>query len=213
MNTSELLKLQEWRCSIKKFDTEKKIPADQWAALEKTLILSPSSFGLQPWKFAVISNPELRKTLLPLSWGQAQITDASHMVVFLYRNKMDDAYVQRFADSIVQTREQSPESVEGYKNMMLSFIRNLNNQGTYGEWARKQSYIALGNFMTSAAALGIDTCPMEGIDPAKYDEVLGLQGSDYSTLVVCVAGYRHAEDKYCALKKVRFPASELIQQF
>jgi len=213
MNTSELLKLQQWRSSIKKFDADKKIPADQWAALEQTLILSPSSFGLQPWKFAVISNPEIRKTLLPLSWGQAQVTDASHMVVFLYRNKMDDAYIQKYADSIAQIRDQSPESVDGYKNIMRGFVQNLNAQGTYGEWARKQSYIALGNFMTSAAALGIDTCPMEGIDPAKYDEVLGLKGGDFSTLVVCVAGYRHPEDKYGTLKKVRFPEAELIQRF
>jgi nitroreductase len=213
MNINELLELQEWRCSVKKFDAEKKISADQWEALEKTLILSPSSFGLQPWKFAVVANPEIRKTLLPLSWNQAQVTDASHMVVFLYLNKMDDAYVQRYVDSIVQIREQAPESVEAYKNVMLSFLKNLNNNGTYAEWARKQSYIALGNFMTSAAALGIDTCPMEGIDPAKYDDVLGLKGTDYSTLVVCVAGYRHAEDKYAKLKKVRFPASELIKRY
>jgi nitroreductase len=213
MNIKELVELQEWRCSVKKFDAEKKISADQWEALEKTLILSPSSFGLQPWKFAVISNPEIRKSLLPLSWNQTQVTDASHMVVFLYLNKMDEAYVQRYVDSIIQIREQTPESVEAYKGVMLSFLKNLNGNGTYAEWARKQSYIALGNFMTSAAALGIDSCPMEGIDPAKYDEVLGLKGTDYSTLVVCVAGYRHVDDKYAKLKKVRFPASELIKRF
>lgn len=213
MNANEIVKLQEWRCSVKKFDDSKKIPAEQWEALEKTLILSPSSFGLQPWKFAVVSNPEIRQKLLPLSWNQTQVTDASHLVVFLYLNKMDEAYVQKYVDSIVHTREVTPESVEGYKGMMLSFLQNLNKQGTYSEWARKQSYIALGNFMTSAAAMGIDTCPMEGIDPAKYDEVLDLKGTDYSTLVVCVAGYRHAEDKYAKLKKVRFPASDLIKHF
>lgn len=213
MNTKELVELQEWRCSVKKFDSNKKIPEDAWTALERSLVLSPSSFGLQPWKFAVVANPEIRKELLPFSWNQTQVTEASHMVVFLYLNKMDDTYVQRYVDSIVRTREVKPESVEAYKNVMLSFLKNLHNSGTYAEWARKQSYIALGNFMTSAAALGIDTCPMEGIDPAKYDDVLGLKGTDYSTLVVCVAGYRHVEDKYSKLKKVRFPVTELIKHF
>lgn len=213
MNTSELLKIQEWRASVKKFDDSKKIPSDQWESLEKTLVLSPSSFGLQPWKFAVVSKPEIRQKLLPLSWNQTQVVEASHMVVFLYRNNMDEAYIQSYVDSIAQTREVPLESLDGYKNVMLSFVKNLNSNGGYGEWARKQSYIALGNFMTSAAALGIDTCPMEGIDPAKYDEVLELKGTDYSTLVVCVAGYRHVDDKYSKARKVRFPVTELIKHY
>lgn len=213
MNESELIKLQEWRCSVKKFDATKKIPAQSWAALEKSLILSPSSYGLQPWKFIVVTNEEVRKTLTPLSWGQTQVSDCSHFVVFAFRNKVDESFVQKYVDDICETRGLTAEKVDGYKKMMLGHIANLNSAGPDAakQWATKQVYIALGNFMTSAAALGIDTCPMEGIDPAKYDEVLGLKGTEYSTVVACATGYRHAEDVYAKLKKVRFPASELVK--
>lgn len=213
MNEKELLGLQEWRCSVKKFDAAKKIPDHTWDALEKSLILSPSSFGLQPWKFLIVKSDEMKQKLLPLSWNQAQVTDCSHHVVFTYRNKVDAAYVQHFVNSIIETRNVTAEKTEAYKQMMQGFIDRGNKEGWVTNWAIKQVYIALGNFMTSAAALGVDTCPMEGIDPAKYDEVLGLKGTDYSTVVCCSAGYRHREDPYTKLKKVRFSPKDLVKYF
>jgi len=211
MNEAELIKIQEWRCSVKKFDASKKIPAAAWAALEKSLLLSPSSYGLQPWKFLVITNADVRKKLLPLSWGQSQVTDASHFVVFAYLNKMNEAYVQKFIEDTAEIRGLPPASLDGYKNMMIGNVVKGMEATKFQEWAKKQVYIALGNFMTSAAAIGIDTCPMEGLDPEKYDETLGLKGTEYSTVVACAAGYRHSEDGYSKMKKVRFPASVVIK--
>lgn len=211
MTPQELVKAQLWRCSVKKFDSTKTIPADVWSALEETLVLSPSSFGLQPWKFLVVESAEVKKKLTPHSWGQTQVEDCSHLVVFTYRNNMDEAYVQRYVDDIAKTRGIPVEKVDGFKKVMLDFLfkGNLN----YTEWARKQGYIALGNFMTSAACLGIDTCPMEGIVPAQFDEVLGLKNTDFSTSVACAAGYRHMEDAYSKLAKVRFSKEELIKRY
>jgi nitroreductase len=210
MNESELVKVQEWRCSVKKFDSTKQISANTWSALEKSLILSPSSYGLQPWKFIVITDADLRKKLTPLSWNQTQVSDCSHFVVFTFRNKMDVSYVDKFLKSIAETRGIPLEKLEGYKKAILSDVITGPRSSIVKEWATRQVYIALGNFMTSAAVLGIDTCPMEGIDPPKYDEILGLKGTEFSTVVACAAGYRHPEDAYSKLKKVRFPSKELI---
>jgi nitroreductase len=211
MTESELIKLQEWRCSVKKFDATKKIPAAAWSALEQSLILSPSSYGLQPWKFLVITDAETRKKLTPLSWGQSQVEDCSHFVVFTYLNKMDEAYVQKYMSSVIETRGIPAEKLEGYKQMMIGNVVKGLDAKSYEAWAVRQVYIALGNFMTSAAALAIDTCPMEGIDPAKYNDVLGLAGTKFSTVVACAAGYRHAEDVYSKQKKVRFAASDIVR--
>jgi nitroreductase len=210
MNTQELLKAQEWRASIKKFDASKKIPQDIWQALEKSLILTPSSFGLQPWKFFVIQDIELRKKLTPLSWNQTQVEDCSHFVVFTYRNTLDEAFIERYVEDIAKTRSQPLEKLKGYKSMMVETLVKGPQSAQIPEWSKKQVYIALGNFMTSAALLGVDTCPMEGIDPVAYDKTLGLTGSEYTTVVTCAAGYRHAEDAYSKQAKVRFPAKDLI---
>jgi nitroreductase len=211
INESELIKIQEWRCSVKKFDSKKKIPQTTWSAIEKALVLSPSSYGLQPWKFLVVTNPEIRRKLTPLSWGQSQVEDCSHFVVFAFRNKMDEAYVEKYVKAIMETRALPAEKLEAYKNMMVGDIVKGPRSAKVQEWASRQVYIALGNFMTSAAMVGVDTCPMEGIDPAKYDEVLGLAGTEYSTVVACAAGYRDAEDAYSKLKKVRFSSAELVK--
>lgn len=210
MNESELVSAQEWRCSVKNFDASKKIPDTTWAALEKCLILSPSSYGLQPWKFVVVTDKEIRKKLTPLSWNQAQVENCSHFVVFAYRNKMTESFVDQYMKSISEIRNVPLDKLAGFKGNIMSDVVNGPRGKIVQEWAGKQVYIALGNFMTSAALLGVDTCPMEGIDPPKYDEILGLTGTDYSTAVACAAGYRHSEDGYSKLKKVRYSAKELV---
>ena len=119
--------------------------------------------------------------------------------------------MDRFLDSIIATRGGAKESLKGYGEMMTGFAGKAAKEGWLREWAIRQVYIALGNFMTCAAVLGVDTCPMEGIEPANYDKILGLDGTEFETVVACAAGYRAADDKYAQLAKVRFPASEVIQ--
>lgn len=200
-----------WRYATKQFDATKKIPADTWAALEQALILTPSSFGLQPWKFIVVTNPAVKEALVAASWNQRQPVDCSHHVVFAAKTELGEVEIDRFLDSTVAARGGNREALAGYRGMMAGFAAKGVKEGWIGEWAKRQSYIALGNFMTCAATLGVDTCPMEGLVAEQYNQILGLEETGYSTVVACAAGYRAATDKYADLAKVRFPASEIIQ--
>ena len=173
-------------------------------------MLSPSSFGLQPWKFFVVETPSLREQLLPVSWNQRQVVDASHMVVFAKRQGLNATDIDRLINATASIRNVPLDSLAGYRKMMLGFAATPNFDAD--AWADRQVYIALGTFMTAAAMMGIDTCPMEGIQPAKYDAILNLAGTGYATSVVAVAGYRSADDKYATLAKVRYPTSELIER-
>ena len=207
-----LVQQLQWRYATKQFDPQRKIPADHWAALEQALILTPSSYGMQPWKFIILNqDAALREQLVGCSWGQRQVADSSHYVVFAVRTEITESDVETYVDSIAATRHVDRSSVAGLKKMIEGGIVRGMNATQQQEWASRQAYIALGNLMTSAALLGIDTCPMEGIDPAKYDEFLGLQGSGFATCVGCAVGYRAATDKYAQLAKVRYSAQQVIE--
>ncbi len=207
---SQLLDALKWRYATKKFDPTRKIPAATWAALEESLVLTPSSYGAQPWKFIVVDNPELRAQLVPASWGQTQVADASHLVVFTLKQGLDEAHIHRYMQRTAEVRGTTVEALEPFKKVVMGGIDGARAKGHLDTWQAHQIYIGLGQFMASAALLGIDTCPMEGIQPAKYDEILGLTGTGFTTLCACPAGYRSADDKYSAMPKVRFPASEVV---
>jgi len=206
-----LLQQLQWRYATKKFDSIKKISPEDWHTLEEALLLTPSSFGLQPWRFYVVTDPHLRQKLVPISWGQTQVVDASHLVVFAVKKDLTTKDVDIYLQRIVDVRKVSADSLKTYRDMMVGFVNRPRNEFDIVAWATRQVYIALGNFMTSAALLGIDTCPMEGIEPAKYDEALGLGRDGYQTVVVCPAGYRASDDKYASLPKVRFKRDDVIQ--
>lgn len=212
ISPKQFLDQMNWRYAVKKFDPTKVIPADRWKALEEALVLSPSSYGLQPWKFLVVTDKKLRQTLRPHSWNQSQIEDCSHYVVFLRMNQVTEQHVDAYINRILEVRGGKREDLDGYRKMMVGDVVRGARSRYVQEWANRQVYIALGNFMTSAAMLGIDTCPMEGIVPEKYDEILDLQNSSYSTVVACAAGYRHADDWLGALKKVRFPTEKVVER-
>ena len=208
LNVSQLVDSYNWRYAVKKFDSSKRIDSGTWAAIEKSLVLTPSSFGLQPWKFVVISSPENKAKLPAISWNQTQPGDCSHMVVFAARKALDEAYLDAFLASTAKQRNVPVESLVGYRKVILGFL-----QGTAGRhlaWSSNQAYIALGQLLASAAMLGVDACPMEGILAAEYDKLLGLEGGDYTTVVGCALGFRHPDDHYAALPKVRFDASDMI---
>lgn len=210
MTTSaEVLESLKWRYSTKKFDPTRKIADDTWHALEQSLVLCPSSFGLQPWRFIVVKDETLRQQMLPASWNQRQVVDASHLVVFSIPTKVDDKWVDRHLSRIVETRGVTNESLAGLRKMILSTISTPGFDPN--QWATWQVYIALGSFLTAAAMLGVDACPMEGFIPAKYDELLGLPAAGYKSIVLATAGYRAADDKYASFPKVRFLTSEVIE--
>lgn len=211
ITTDQLLAAQTWRYATKQFDASKTIPSAVWQALEESLILSPSSYGLQPWQFFVVTNTDLRAKLRPHSWNQSQITDASHLVVFAIPEKVDVPYMEKYLARIAEVRGVTLESLDFYRDMMMADVIAGPRQAWVREWAARQVYIALGNFMTSAALVGVDTCPLEGIDPREYDAILDLPAKGFNTIVACAAGYRSADDKYATLPKVRFEKSDLVR--
>jgi nitroreductase len=174
-------------------------------------VLSPSSYGLQPWKFLVIDDPALRQELRPHSWNQSQITDCSHLVVLLAKRTISAADADRFVAATAAARGLELSSLDAYRQLIQVDLIDGPRAAEIECFTSNQLYIALGNLMTSAALLGIDTCPIEGFSPAEYDRILGLETSPYRTRVACACGYRAADDKYANLAKVRYPASELIE--
>lgn len=206
----QLVDALNWRYATKKFYPAKKIPAEIWHALEQSLVLSPSSIGLQPWKFFVVTDPAVKALLAGASYRQAQAADCSHFVVFTVRRAIDADHVERHIRRMTEVLGVTAESLEKFRAMTMRNLDRARAEGTLDHWQEHQIYIALGKFMACAAVLGIDTCPMEGIEPAKFDEILGLAGSEYATIVACAAGYRAADDKYATAKKVRFKTEDVI---
>jgi nitroreductase len=211
LNPQQLLTALNWRYATKVFDATKKIPADVWHALEQSLVLTPTSYGLQPYKFLIVQDAATRAALLPQSWGQKQVVDCSHYVVFLARTEMKDADVKRFIERQASVRNTPVETLAKYRDMILGDVVNGPRGKIAHEWATRQAYIALGNLMTCAAILGVDACPMEGIAPAEYDKILKLEGTGFKTVVACALGHRAASDKYASLAKVRYESKDLVQ--
>ena len=214
MNTTihreQLVSQLHWRYATKQFDPQRKISPEDWAALEEALVLSPSSFGLQPWRFIVVTDSATKERLVAASWGQRQPADCSHLVVFTIKKDMNERDLDVYVDRIAEVRGTPRASLAGLHDMMTgSLIKGMDATGR-NTWATHQVYIALGTFLTSAALLGIDACPMEGIEPAQYDEILGLTNQGLSTVVAAAAGYRAASDKNAMLKKVRFSKEKVL---
>jgi nitroreductase len=210
LSPEKLIESLEWRYATKKFDAAKKIDKKTWSVLEHALILSPSSYGLQPWKFIIVEDQALKDKLRTFSWNQSQVSDCSHLVVFAIKEKIDAEHIDQFIHQTAKVRGLDAASMDGYKKMMIGdLVTGARSHGA-AEWAARQTYIALGNFMTAAAVIGVDTCPLEGIDPVKYDELLGLTGSGWRVVVACPAGFRAEDDKYSSTKKVRFNPEDVI---
>jgi nitroreductase len=210
LTTDQLLAALSWRYATKQFDATRKIPAETWAAIEDSLVLTPSSFGLQPWKFLVVQNPEVRAKLLTESWNQPQVTDASHFVVLTARKDLTMVDIEAWISRMAEVQNKDAEAVAPLKGMIAGFAERMSAEDRY-EWNARQIYIALGQLMAAAAVLGIDACPMEGISAAAYDRVLGLESSDYATVVACALGYRAESDKYATTPKARFDRSQVIE--
>jgi len=209
LTATELLDSLNFRYATKAFDPSKKIPNDVWDILKASLVLTPSSFGLQPWKFFIISSPETREKLKAASWGQGQVTDASHFVVFSVRNDLTQADIDEWIARLSEVQGTPIENLSGLAGMISSFTRSMDGP-TKQAWNTRQAYIALGQLMTSAAVLGIDSCPLEGISPSDYDSILNLDGTGYTAVVACALGYRSADDKYASMPKARFTPERVI---
>ncbi len=205
-----ILQKLAWRYATKEFDSTRKISDENWKVLETAIISSPSSYGLQPWKFVVITNQTVKDQLPDAAWGQSQPKDCSHYVVIAARKTTDADYVQKLIDAMAAERSVPVESLSGYKQAVLSKTGGMSNG--HQEWNSRQCYIALGFLLETAALLGIDACPMEGIVRDKMDLLLGLTDTGYTATVGCALGYRSSSDKYAEAKKVRYSAADLIKR-
>lgn len=212
LGPSELLRALEGRYATKRFDPSRKIPGPVWSALEASLVLTPSAFGLQPWRFLVVTDPAIKARLREVSWGQSQVVDCSHLVVFAARRVIELKDIDRLIERVAAVRGVPQASLSGYREMMAGSLLGEARVDRAAEWAARQVYIALGQFVAAAAVLGVDACPMEGLDPARYDEILGLEGSDHRVVAACPVGYRAGNDGYASLPKVRFAPDEVIQR-
>lgn len=210
MNETLLDRLR-WRYATKQFDPEKVIPDEDWSTLEEVLRLTPSSYGMQPWKFLVIRDPELKTSLVEASYRQRQVADCSHLLVIAVKTSLGLEDVDRLIEATSTARGAEPGSLDFYRDLIVRDIIEGPRSSDIPGWAKLQSYIALGNFMTSAALLGIDCCPMEGFVPAMYDEALGLAEKGLTTAVLCPAGYRTGDDKHASAAKVRYPREDLFE--
>lgn len=202
----DILEAFQWRYATKKFDPLRKIPQGDWHALEESLRLAPSSYGIQPWNFLLVQDPGLRRRLTSVSWDQAQVESCSHFIVLTHLNRVSEAHAQKHAEAVSAARG---ADLEKTRQRTLDLLINRKDMPA---WAARQCYIAMGCFMTAAAVMGIDTCPMEGIEKEKYDEILGLQGTEFSTVAALAAGYRAAEDGAQNLKKARLDRKDVFRE-
>lgn len=208
--TMTLIPALEWRYATKAFDPTKKIPDADLGELLEALRLAPSSYGLQPWHFIVVTNPELRQKLSGHAWNQAQITDASHLIVLCARRTLTPEYVEEYLASMAAQRGVSVEALAGFRDMLMNTVSGRTEDGLK-EWSARQVYIALGFLLAAAAEKQIDSCPMEGFDAAGFEMELGLKDTPWHPVVLCPVGYRLPDDKHAHTKKVRFPAETVIE--
>lgn len=206
----EIINTLNWRYACKKFDPTKKINAQDWSVLKEALRLAPSSYGLQPYKFIIVENTEIRKKLRESSWGQSQVTDASHYVVLVAKEKMEVADVEKFIQKNSSVRGLPSENLKGYHDMMVGDLVKGPRSQIINWWAQRQAYITMGFALETAALLRIDTTPLEGLDPAAYDKILNLDGTGYKTVAAIAFGYRAGDDGYQNAKKVRLDENEIF---
>ena len=199
-----------WRYATKKFDPNKELSEEKLNTLLESIQLTASSYGLQPYEVIVVKDKETREKLKAAAWNQTQITDASYVLVFANLKSVSEKYVDTYLNNIAETRNLKREDLKGMEDMIKNTTLQLSEQDQ-NDWAAKQAYIALGNLLSAAANLKIDTCPMEGFDAAKFDEILGLKGKNLTTAVIAPIGYRSEEDQYQHLTKVRKSKSDLIE--
>lgn len=210
ITTHKLIEALRWRYATKAFDPNRIISSETWAALEETLVLSASSFGLQPYRFVVVGDKAVREQLVPHAWGQRQVADASHLVVFAARTGVTEAEIDGLIRLTSEVRGVAVENLAGYRGMMTGFLLDPAFASRAADWCVRQAYIALGNLLAAAALLGVDTCPIEGFVPAEFDRILGLPARGLKAAVACALGYRSPGDRHAGLPKVRFPAKELV---
>ncbi len=206
MNVIEKL---EWRYATKKFDSEKKLDKESIEIIKKAFDLTATSYGLQPIKLLIIGDDAIKEQLLPHSWNQKQVVQASHLLVFCVETNVDESYIKGYYDRVKTERNTPDEILSPYRESLIKSFDKMTNEDKY-IWASKQAYLAMGNLLTVCSMINVDACPMEGFMPPKYDEVLGLKEKGLSAVLAMPVGYRSEDDMFSSFKKVRRGVGESI---
>ena len=207
---STLIDKLNWRYATKKFDPAQAVPADKLARILEAIRLTATSSGLQPYSVLVVSNPELRAAIKPHAWGQGQVTDASHLLVFAAWDDYTPERINAAFDWVNEVRGVKNEGWEAYRQSVLASYPQRGADVNHAHAAR-QAYIGLGTALIAAAEEGVDSTPMEGFDPAKVDEILGLSNLGLRSVVIMPLGYRQEDGDWLVnLKKVRRPTSSFV---
>ncbi len=211
IGAADLLTQLSWRYAVKKFDPARALSAEEWETLQKCMELSPSSYGLEPWRFFHIQSKEVRARLQVAARGQAQVADASHFLVLTIVTDFGQPGVDAYLARAAEVRGVPVANLDGYRKAIAGDLVNGPRHAISNEWSARQLYVALGTLLTSAAMLGVDACPMEGYDIAKFDEILGLAAKGLSARVCFALGVHAGDDKYAASAKVRFARAQVME--
>lgn len=208
MNPIESL---QWRYAVKKFDDTKFVPEDKVVILKKAFNLTATSFGLQPIKLIIIKNKALQRKLVIHSNDQQQVAQASHLLVICTQNTIDSVVIEQYFKRVKDIRN-TPNTILQPFRAYLSESVSKKTAKEISAWTKNQAYLALGNLLTVCAMEQIDSCPMEGFDPKKYDEVLNLHKQNISSVLLLPIGYRARDDYMKGLKKVRKNIEEIVTE-
>lgn len=205
-----LINSLQWRYATKRFDSTKKVEDADLELLKESVQLAASSYGLQFYKILIIENKEIKEQLKTASYNQPQITESSHLFIFCQYTGLLDKHVADYMELVAKTQNIELENLSGYSQLIKGSItaKSIQEQEV---WTAKQTYIALANLLAAAGELQIDTCPMEGFEADKYDEILGLKEKGLKTTVIAAVGYRSAEDTTQFSKKVRKSKDNLFE--
>ncbi len=206
---STLTQQLEWRYATKKMNGTA-VPEDKINNILEAIRLAPSSYGLTPYKIFVIKDIETRKKIQSVAWMQPQIVEGSHVLVFAAWDNITEKNVDDYMKLVSDTRGMPVSALDGFKQYIMGTVNGLDATGKV-TWAAKQAYIALGIGLVAAAAEEVDSTPMEGFDPAKLDEVLGLKAQGLKSVVMLTLGYRDTvADASAGYKKVRRSKNDLF---
>ena len=209
MNMSNTIKNLEWRYAVKRFDEHKSLSDEKVEILKKAFNLTATSHGLQPIKLIVLSDRKLQQELVPYSFNQPQVGQASHVLILCIEKEVDSRYISSYFERVKQVRGTSDEVLDPFKNALLDDF-SKKEAAEIREWAKNQAYLAMGNLLTICAMERIDACPMEGFLPAEYDRLLDLPSKGLTSVLVLPVGYRAEDDMFSGFKKVRRKMNDSI---
>ncbi|MEN9922096.1 MAG: hypothetical protein RL097_372 [Candidatus Parcubacteria bacterium] len=199
----------QWRYAVNQFDTEKKVSEEVLATILEAGNLMPTAYGLQPFRFVVVSDQAVKDSLVPHAYGQTHVAQNSHLVVIAARTDIDEAFISEFTTRVETTRGLPAGSVDGYKAIMVGDIGSRSAEEKI-VWAKRQAFLALGGMMATASMLEVDNHALEGFDPAAFDEILGLKEKNLTAGVLLALGYRSEKDEWQHYAKVRRATDDIV---